>query len=146
MSDEPLEELKKIDARATAKEEKRAALAKYMLTLTQNIQNALPDGLVVIDDYGAIVLVNTQTENIFGYHRSEMLEKPVEFLVPERFVAAHMRHREKFAMDPHVRAAMNVTGRHKNGNDITVEVILSPLPPLPPGRFTIAIIRRGWGP
>ena len=41
--------------------------------------------MVMIDPEGKIVLVNAQTEKLFGYRRDELLGQPVDLLVPERF-------------------------------------------------------------
>src|SRR5438874_1860970 len=53
----------------------------------------LPDALVAINPDGVIVLVNTYTEQLFGYRRDELLGQAVEVLVPERFRATHVGQR-----------------------------------------------------
>src|SRR3546814_8325852 len=50
---------------------------------------ATPNALIMADGRGVITLVNSQAERLFGYLRSEMLGKPVELLIPERFRNAH---------------------------------------------------------
>jgi len=42
------------------------------------------------------VLVNAQTERLFGYTREELIGQSVELLVPERFREAHAGHRAGF--------------------------------------------------
>lgn len=61
---------------------------------------AAPDAMVIADQAGQINLVNGQTERLFGYDRTELLGKPVEILVPQRFVATHRTHRDAFAQNP----------------------------------------------
>ena len=46
-----------------------------------------PDAMVIVDHRGVIRLVNAQTEEMFGYRRGELLGRPVEILLPERFRA-----------------------------------------------------------
>jgi protein-histidine pros-kinase len=43
------------------------------------------DAMVIIDQSGRIVMVNAQTERLFGYARAELLGFPVEILIPKQF-------------------------------------------------------------
>ncbi len=43
-----------------------------------------PSSMVMTDDAGVIVLVNTETERLFGYQRDELIGQNMEMLVPER--------------------------------------------------------------
>src|SRR5215469_2076560 len=54
------------------------------------------DALVIVNSKGDIALVNSQTEALFGYARAELLGKPVEKLVPERFRNQHPGHRSGY--------------------------------------------------
>ena len=49
-----------------------------LLALNGALLEAAPDGTVVVDDDGRIVLVNTQTEAIFGYERADLVGGLVE--------------------------------------------------------------------
>jgi PAS domain S-box-containing protein len=91
---------------------------------------AAPDALVVVDSSGRIVLVNAQTELLFGYARDELLGQPVETLVPERFHHRHVKNREGFAADARARsmgAEFELYGRRRDGSEVPVEISLSPL-------------------
>ena len=64
------------------------------------VLEAAPDAMVIVDKQGRIVLVNAQTQKLFGYGREELLGKPVELLVPQRLRGAHPAHRTGFFTKP----------------------------------------------
>ncbi len=63
-----------------------------------------PEGVVVVDATGQMVLVNAKTERLFGYERDEMLGKKVELLIPHRFHSRHLEQRDGFIDKPKTRA------------------------------------------
>ncbi len=89
-----------------------------------------PDALVLVDSAGRIASVNSQTEALFGYPRSELEGAALEALLPERFRAAHLLHREQYATSPRTRpmgAGLALYGRRKDGSEFPVDISLSPL-------------------
>ena len=62
-----------------------------------------PDALVIVNQAGTMVMVNGQTEVVFGYARSELLGQQLELLLPQRFRKIHTTHREHYFAAPHTR-------------------------------------------
>jgi PAS domain S-box-containing protein len=91
---------------------------------------AAPDAMVIVDAQGRIVLVNSQTERLFGFARKEILRQSIEVLVPERFRTGHLAHRMIYLREPRVRPmgkGQPLFGRRKDGSEFPVEISLSPL-------------------
>ncbi|HWY24537.1 MAG TPA: PAS domain S-box protein, partial [Nevskia sp.] len=65
---------------------------------------AAPNAMIMVNQRGEIVLVNSQTEKLFGYSRSELLGHSVEALVPERFRGHHQDFRGGYFKQPDTRA------------------------------------------
>jgi PAS domain S-box-containing protein len=57
---------------------------------------AAPNGMIVVDQAGAIVFFNAQIEKLFGYSREELIGQTVELLIPEQFRTTHAALRDQF--------------------------------------------------
>jgi PAS domain S-box-containing protein len=111
--------------------------------LEARLLDAAPDAVVVVDVAGRIVLVNTQTEALFGYPREALLGQSMELLVPDRARVNHAAHREQYQMAPRVRpmgSGVELFGRRSDGSELPIEISLSPLH-TPEGLLVSASIR-----
>lgn len=98
--------------------------------LFQLATEASPSGTLLVDSHGRIVLSNAHVQKFFGYEREELIGKPIEVLVPERFVAEHRNYRAKFMAEPQARAmgaGRELFARRKDGTEFPVEVGLNPI-------------------
>jgi two-component system, LuxR family, sensor kinase FixL len=111
-----------------------AQLASRLRTSEERFRavvESVPNAILLVDDKGVITLANAQAEIVFGYHRAELTGKPVELLLPERFRAPHVGLRQAYARDAQARAmgaGRDLFARRKGGDEIPVEVALSPMP------------------
>jgi PAS domain S-box-containing protein len=134
LSDSPEE-----DAAATA-EVKRAGFAHSAL---ENLFDISPDAIFVTDAQGVIRAANPRAAELFDYSQPELIGKPIESLVPERFRTQHPAHRENYHAHPRARqmgAALNLFGLRKDGKEFPVDIMLKPLT-APEGTIVLSIIR-----
>src|SRR5450432_958401 len=82
-------------------------------------------GVVAIDDTGRITLVNTSTEEMFGYRRDELVGQPLAIILPERYRTGYAEHERACFAHPHKRPVVEVRGRKKDGAEFPLEVGLS---------------------
>jgi len=96
----------------------------------RQLMESAPDGIVIMDVAGQIVLVNRQTEILFGYPRNEMIGQDVELLIPERLRKMHRALRQAFVNDPHARPmgeGRDLRGLRRDGTEFPTEISLNPI-------------------
>lgn len=96
----------------------------------RNVVEASPNAFLLFDQEGRIVMVNRQTELLFGFSRQELLGQPVELLIPESMRKTYHEVRHRFAQEPESRRLgdnRELFGRHRDGRLLPVEIGLSPL-------------------
>lgn len=91
---------------------------------------ASPNGMILLNHQGHIILVNRQTERLFGYSPEALIGQSVDMLVPARLRGGHSGHRSGFAGEPWPPTMAN--GREslalrKDGSEFPVEIGLSPI-------------------
>jgi PAS domain S-box-containing protein len=94
------------------------------------VVEAAPNAMVMINSRGEIEMVNAQAERVFGYARTEMIGKPVEMLVPERFRGHHPALRNSFGGAAEARsmgAGRDLYALRKDGSEFPVEIGLNPI-------------------
>jgi len=116
-------EAPEISEQKAAQDQMRANEAKF-----RSLVEAAPDAFVISNEAGQIRLVNAQTERLFGYSRNELIDKPVEVLLPERFRQQHAIHRQQYLTKPEARfmgASIELFGLKADGSEFPVEISLS---------------------
>lgn len=94
------------------------------------VVESAPNAMILVNQTGVIMLVNNQTEKLFGYNRHELIGNRLEMLIPERFRVNHPHHRDSFFRKPQMRAmgaGRDLFGRKKDGNEVQVEIGLNPI-------------------
>jgi PAS domain S-box-containing protein len=91
---------------------------------------AAPNAIVLVNSSGHIELINSQSEQLFGYTRSELIGQTVEILIPESLREKHPGLRDGYHQAPSQRQMggnRELFARHKSGRAIPVEVGLAPI-------------------
>ena len=127
-----------MDERREAEEVLRSSEHRFRALL-----ESAPDGVAIVNEAGTIVLVNKQTERLFGYTRDELIGKPIEHMLPERFRTRHVGHRAGYFSDPGTRPMgvdLELAGRRKDGTEFPLDISLSAIETAE-GRLATAFIR-----
>src|SRR5271156_1511464 len=96
----------------------------------ENLLEAAPDAIIIVNGAGIIQIINAQTEKMFGYPRGQLVGMPVEILVPHSVHSKHSVYRTAYSQAPQPRsmgAGLNLHGRRKDGTEFPVEISLSPI-------------------
>jgi PAS domain S-box-containing protein len=91
---------------------------------------ASPSAMVMLDRSRVLMMVNTEVERLFGYRREELVGKPVDIIVPERYRPECRQLLEDFMADPKARrigGGRDLFGQRKDGSEFPVEVGLNPI-------------------
>jgi PAS domain S-box-containing protein len=106
------------------------ALSDLPSSLLEAVLESGPMALVMVDAGGRIVLVNRETERMFGYARDELLGASIDMLVPETFRQGHPALRAGFLQAPTDRpmgAGRELNAQRRDGSQFPVEIALKPI-------------------
>ena len=106
------------------------------------VLEVVPDPAVAIDAKGIIIRVNRGIEALFGHRSADLLGRPIEVLVPERFRHAHRRHREGSFRDAKRRSmgtGIQLYGRRTDAREFPIDISLAPVPGSDPALVVAAI-------
>jgi len=109
----------------------------------QAFLDVAPDALILVRSDGTIHSVNEQAERLFGYARGELIGRPHELLMPDRYREPHTEHQRRYFENPRRRpmgSDLEIYGRTRDGREIPLEVSLSPME-MPEGTIALAAVR-----
>ena len=96
-------------------------------SIANSLFEAAPQGIVIVDQNGMIVMANPETEKLFGYLPEELSGKSLGALIPERLQNVHTDHRDQFFSNPRNRSTgrdLNLKARRKDGTEFDAEISL----------------------
>lgn len=109
-------------------------LAAHSLRMDQPLLTAViesaPTAMVMVDAEGIIVLINRESERLFGYARAELIGRAVEELVPPRFRGGHVHMRSAYLLAPLARrmgVGRELYALRKDHTEVPVEIGLNPI-------------------
>lgn len=114
---------------ADISERKRSELLHRRIeTRLQLMMQTNPNGLLVVDDHGAIEMANPALERMFGYAVGELFNRSLEQLVPKDLRTRHVQLRQDYLDNPSIRkmgAGMDLLGLRKDGTTFPIQVSLA---------------------
>ena len=105
--------------------ERKQAEAKF-----RGLLESAPDAMVIVDANSEIVMVNSQVEQVFGYQREELINQPLEILIPESYHVSHSKLVSDYFLQPQARHSIKgkeLYGVRMDGNVFPADISLSPL-------------------
>ncbi len=106
-----------------------SSITATSLATLRRLLDLSPDAVVVIDQRGAIILANPEASMLFGYAPDQLIDHPLESLLPERLRAGHIRYRNGYLDAPHSRPmgiGLDLVGRRQDGTEFPVDISLRP--------------------
>ncbi len=110
----------------------------------QQLLEASPEAMIILDQKGNIIQANTQADSLFGYKNGELVGLGVEELVPQRFAKKHTILRRKYSKHPTSRqmnSEQSFSGKRKDDSEFFADISLRPFEENNE-KFVIASIRN----
>ncbi len=115
-----------ITERKRAEEAVQTAKARF-----EGILEIAQDAIISVDSNQRIILFNQGAEKVFGFPQAEVIGRPLDLLLPQRFEDIHRKHIKDFGRSPDVARTMGqrrqVSGRRKDGGEFPAEASISKL-------------------
>ena len=119
------------EARERIERERAEEAARTANARLEGILNIARDAIISVDSHQRILLFNQGAEKVFGYAQAEVIGRPLELLLPQRFEDAHRKRIEAFARSPDTARIMGqrreVSGRRKDGGEFPADASISKL-------------------
>jgi PAS domain S-box-containing protein len=116
--------------RDQAKRLSEASAAREGRAKFRALLDSIAEIAVIVDSDGRITDMNRMAEAVFGYEHTELLNQPIEYLMPERFREAHVAQRESYMANPRrmpLGSGRELIGRRRDGSEFPIEISLSPI-------------------
>ena len=98
------------------------------MDIFETIFNSTTESLIISNNKGIIVNINPATEELFGYSKEELIDQPIDILIPKNVRPHHSSYREKYYQEPSKRkmgAGRDLFGQKKNGSIVPLEISLN---------------------
>ena len=120
---------------------KQLSQKEYWLSM---VIDTSPDGVILVNEQGEIILANQTVSNLLGYDADELISKDFEMLIPEFYRMRHKKYFQQYMKGEYTE--LNISGRavqvmSKSGDFISVEIRLSPIVEEDDGHYTVCSIR-----
>jgi two-component system sensor histidine kinase/response regulator len=136
---ETQEQALRMEKQAAQLEEQSVEMEAQQFELMQTeawyrgIVETAPDGMLVANAQGIIILCNPKAEELFGYTHGELMGQSVDQLIPMGARTGHAQKRAGFMASGGSRsmgAGLDLKGLRKDGSEFPIEIGLSLLPDL----------------
>lgn len=97
--------------------------------ITQNLLRFLPDALIVVDGQGRICYANDTVTELFGHPVGQLLGRPMDVLIPDRFRGRHQGHFKAYIHQPLAREMgariADLYGKRADGSEFPAGIRLA---------------------
>ncbi len=113
-----------------------SSMYKLAQRLTQSerrfkqVVEAAPNAMALTDRLGQIEMVNAKAEQIFGYSRADLMGKPMEMLIPQRFRQEYQVLRNNYISGTGANLAdhcRDLLALRKDGHEFPIEIGFNPI-------------------